>query len=97
MTGRHHAGNGLCFTRLLDGTVCVEQFEDERCEGSPVKAHHIQPLAWAAVVAAVSRRGLTDELQIAAYQWHQRDYELVIMREDEVTVQDIKRPGWRHE
>lgn len=99
MSTRHHAGSGLCFTRLFDGSVYVEQFEDERCEGSPVKGHAIQPLAWAAVVASVSARGLTDDTQIAAHQWHQREYELRIAsaREDEVTEPAVRRPGWRHE
>lgn len=96
MSGRHHAGSGLCFTRLFDGSVLVEQFEDERCEGSPVKGHVIQPFPWASVVASVSARGLTDDTQIAALQWHQREYELAIAaREDEVTEPAVKRPGWR--
>ena len=71
MTGRLHIGNGLCATRLPDGSVYLEQFEGVDLTGPIVKGSVLQSGPWAALVAHVSARGLSEESKAEALAWHQ--------------------------
>ncbi|HEY3499038.1 MAG TPA: hypothetical protein VGK73_30310 [Polyangiaceae bacterium] len=73
MTGRFHANNGLCFTRLPDGSVYVEQVAgaDPLSSKTVLKGFVIPSGMWASVVAHVSARGESAASHQQALLWHQ--------------------------
>lgn len=68
--GRFHYKDGWYFSRLEDGSVCIEK---EHAAGIVTSKTIIDPSSWASIVASVSIKGDTREAFDKAEELHMKE------------------------